>query len=375
MPMGVSMSGVPMLLDEQERFIEVPQRWLLELAILNGRTRSPATWRSYAEALYDWLRTCEANGWRWEEASETQLATYRNHMLASKTAFGHPHSESTINGRLRRIIYFYRWAARNDLLPDRDLGYESVLASRDPQWELLGHLGVRHRRDVPRILLREYRRQPRGFSRGEILAVRSQLTNERDRLIVDWGLSTGARLAEIHGLTVDRIPRRRPGFASPFIQIDLHVTKGRRRRWLWVPLELVDRTWRYIERDRRRLLRNGGRPSELWLGRWARPLARGSIESIFRDACLGAGVEGHFHMLRHTYAIVMLRILTYVNRERGLAGSTNALKAIQVLLGHASLASTAIYLQSVEVDEPTMGSAIDALSDLLNFRQYPEVAV
>ncbi len=56
-PMGVSMPGVPMLLDDQERFVEVPQRWLLELAILNGRTRSPATWRSYAEALYDWLRT------------------------------------------------------------------------------------------------------------------------------------------------------------------------------------------------------------------------------------------------------------------------------------------------------------------------------
>lgn len=43
-----------MLLDEHERFVELPQRWLLELAVLNGRTRSPATWRSYAEALYDW---------------------------------------------------------------------------------------------------------------------------------------------------------------------------------------------------------------------------------------------------------------------------------------------------------------------------------
>jgi integrase len=48
---------------------------------------------------------------------------------------------------------------------------------------------------------------------------------------------------------------------------------------------------------------------------------KGSIEGIFRRACLHAGVDGHFHMLRHTYAIVMLRILTYVNRERGLAGN------------------------------------------------------
>jgi site-specific recombinase XerD len=364
-----------MLLDDRERFIELPQRWLLELAILNGRTRSPATWRSYAEALYDWLRTCEANGWVWQDASETHLATYRNHMLASKTAFGRPHSQATINGRLRRLIYFYRWAARNDLLLDRTFSNESVLVSRDARWELLGHLGVREERDVPRILLREYHRQPRGFARGEIVAVRSELTNVRDQLIMDWGLYTGARLAEIHGLTLDRVPHVRPGFASSFVQIDLQLTKGRRRRWLWVPLELVDRTWRYIERDRRHLLRNGERRPEVWIGRWGRPLTRGSIQAIFRHACLRAGVDGHFHMLRHTYAIVMLRILSYVNRERGIAGSTNALKALQILLGHASLASTAIYLQSLEVDEPTMGSAMDALGDLLSPGRYPQVAI
>ena len=85
---------------DQERFIEAPQRWLLDVAILNGRTRSPATWRSYAEALYDWLRTCEVNGWPWEAATEAQLAAYRNHMLTTKTTFGHAHAESTINGRL-----------------------------------------------------------------------------------------------------------------------------------------------------------------------------------------------------------------------------------------------------------------------------------
>jgi len=80
-------------------------------------------------------------------------------------------------------------------------------------------------------------------------------------------------------------------------------------------------------------------------------------------------------MLGRTNASVMLSVLTYVSRERGLAGSTNALKAVQILLGHASLASTAIYLQSLEVDEPTLGSAMDALGDLLNPQRYPEVSV
>ena len=37
-PMGVPTPGVPMLVDDQERFVEAPQRWLLDVAILNGRT-------------------------------------------------------------------------------------------------------------------------------------------------------------------------------------------------------------------------------------------------------------------------------------------------------------------------------------------------
>jgi integrase/recombinase XerD len=65
-PFGLANPRVPILLDAQMRLIEPPCAWFLHLALVQGRTRSPATWRTYAEALYDWWQTCEANGWSWD---------------------------------------------------------------------------------------------------------------------------------------------------------------------------------------------------------------------------------------------------------------------------------------------------------------------
>ena len=78
---GVKMPEVPVILNDDMSIVETPQRWLFNIALDRGRTRSPATWRSYAEALYDWLQTCQANGWTWNEVDEGHLRAYRNQML------------------------------------------------------------------------------------------------------------------------------------------------------------------------------------------------------------------------------------------------------------------------------------------------------
>ena len=53
-PLGRSAPGVPMLLDGGMRLIEPACAWLMHVALVRGRTRSPQTWRTYGEALYDW---------------------------------------------------------------------------------------------------------------------------------------------------------------------------------------------------------------------------------------------------------------------------------------------------------------------------------
>ena len=105
---GVPMVSVPVLLTDDMVIVEGPQRWLFYIALNRGRTRGPATWRSYAEALYDWLQTCQANGWDWNEVEEGHLRAYRNQMLYHpSTATGRAYSSRTVNGRLRRLAMFY----------------------------------------------------------------------------------------------------------------------------------------------------------------------------------------------------------------------------------------------------------------------------
>ena len=72
-PLGLATPDVPILLDAQMRLIEPACAWFLHLALVQGRTRSPATWRTYAEALYEW-RTCEANGCHWNRVGYEEVA-------------------------------------------------------------------------------------------------------------------------------------------------------------------------------------------------------------------------------------------------------------------------------------------------------------
>lgn len=82
--------------------LELPTRWMFYLALERGRTRSPKSWKAYAEQLLDWLRHCDANGWNVFVVKDGHLAAYRRHMLKSKTILGRAFSPATINARLKR---------------------------------------------------------------------------------------------------------------------------------------------------------------------------------------------------------------------------------------------------------------------------------
>eukprot|EP00456_Euglypha_rotunda_P026239 TRINITY_DN2116_c0_g1_i1.p2 TRINITY_DN2116_c0_g1~~TRINITY_DN2116_c0_g1_i1.p2 ORF type:complete len:206 (+),score=47.47 TRINITY_DN2116_c0_g1_i1:480-1097(+) len=64
---------------------------------------------------------------------------------------------------------------------------------------------------------------------------------------------------------------------------------------------------------------------------------------------------GTLHWLRHTFAMVMLTRLQIQARANP---ALNPLKIVQVLLGHASIATTAIYLRCVELYEPDINESL-----------------
>jgi site-specific recombinase XerD len=138
--------------------------------------------------------------------------------------------------------------------------------------------------------------------------------------------------------------------------------------------------------ERRRLVTSSGEPMILWLNEAGRPMTSPAWAAVFRRASmrcrtLGIDLDVTPHALRHTFAVHMLSMLIREQIGAVLAdgapdepGSAayrrmigDPLQKLQRLLGHASIASTYIYLDSLEESRALVeaaaerwGAAVDA---------------
>lgn len=354
-PFGQPQPGVPMLLDKEMRLIEPACGWLLHIALIRGRASSPQTWRTYGEALADWWNTLEANGWDWDRVSFNELAAYRHAMLSRPSSVtGRAYARSTINLRLRVVSLFYEWCARQAIATDMTAAFEDVRLSGA---QVGGDPGM-ERRAVNALTLPSRTRLPRPLTQREVQEVRAGL-GVRDRLIVDWALLTGMRRMEIANLAVADLPRSSD---SPVARVDLSITKGRRRRVVYPPRRLLDRTLAYVREERSEAVRRGrlsglSDAKELFLKNDGMPLTPERIGSMFSRAAARRGVKGTFHSLRHTFAASMLAHLTQLAKGRQL----NPLLTLQVLLGHAQITTTQIYTHVVASDLEAVEGTVDEI--------------
>jgi site-specific recombinase XerD len=126
-------------------------------------------------------------------------------------------------------------------------------------------------------------------------------------------------------------------------------------------------------------------PMSLWLTEQGTPMTSDAWEVIFAQAsarCCRLGYELYItpHMLRHTFAVHMLAQLIRAqigalferppdatdqraDAYRRLAG--DPLRTLQKLLGHASIASTYIYLENVLEAQALIDDALDRYADSL----------
>lgn len=368
-PYGVSAPGVPMLLDRQLRLVEPACAWLMHIALVRGRTRSPQTWRSYGEALYDWWQTLEANGWRWDRVGVAEIAAYRDHWLSRPSGLtSRPYARSTINSRLRVVGLFYRWCAASGLIPQAPFAVSDVAVGRSRPAGFLAHAdasgGVV---TASTLTLRQAPTLPRALTPGAIREIVAGM-GARDRLIVEWAVMTGARRMELAGLCVAMLPRvdAAPSFAGlPVASIRLDVTKGGKRRFVYPPLPLVDRTRAYLREERAVAVRRASErdpafaePGAIFLTASGRALSGRRIGARFAEAARAADVRATFHGLRHTYAGAMLRFLQHQARRNP---DLNPLLTLQTLMGHADFATTAVYLRMLATDLAGIEVTVDEL--------------
>jgi site-specific recombinase XerD len=364
-PQGLPTPYVPILLDAEMRLIEPACAWLLHVALVRGRTRSKETWRTYGESLYDWWQTLEANGWAWDKAGSHELTAYRNRMLEGTSDHtGRPYSTATINIRLRVLALFYRWYAASGLIGEVPFSISELSLSRSRPAIFLAHVDAKGgRQAVNELTLRRTPSLPQPL---EPATIRRTMTNmdARDRLIVEWAVTTGVRRLEIAGLSVTRLPATTLA-ELPVMPIRLDVTKGGKVRQVYPPLPLIDRTRAYIREERAVVIRRARErnqsyrePDTLFLTEHGEPMTPRRIGAMFARACKIANVKATFHQLRHTFAAAMLRFL---QRQSARSPELNPMLALQAIVGHADLQTTGIYLKVLANDLSAVETAVDEL--------------
>jgi integrase/recombinase XerC len=157
----------------------------------------------------------------------------------------------------------------------------------------------------------------------------------RDRAILELFYSSGLRLSELAGLTVERID-----WTSGEVRV---WGKGAKERIVPVGAAALAalREWMGIREQWA-----GDATTALFLTEAGSPLSVRAIQTRLRDWAIRQGLPRHVHphMLRHSFASHVLQ-------------SSGDLRAVQEMLGHASIASTQVY---THLDFQYLAKAYDA---------------
>lgn len=185
----------------------------------------------------------------------------------------------------------------------------------DDPTELL--TGPKFRRPLPQTLTPgEMEKLLAAPSGGDAYAI-------RDRAMLELFYSSGLRISELCGLTLQQVDLEH-GFVRVF-------GKGAKERIVPLGAKARDAVQAYLDAGRPRLVkpRTG---SELFISERGRAISRKTLWVIVKTQAKRAGIEKSVkpHLLRHSFATHLL-------------GGGADLRAIQEMLGHASIGTTQIY--------------------------------
>jgi integrase/recombinase XerD len=146
----------------------------------------------------------------------------------------------------------------------------------------------------------------------------------RDRAALETLYATGCRASEVVSL--------RPTDLDLKQGLVRCVGKGNKERWVPLGCRAVEALNSYLEKDRGFLVSRHPETTTVLVSRTGRPLSRMGLWRIVKQHAQAAALKGDVspHTLRHSFATHLL------------AGGAD-LRAVQEMLGHASIATTQIY--------------------------------
>jgi site-specific recombinase XerD len=363
-----------------ERYVEnaAAGEWLRVL--VDGEGRSLGTARTYAGRLALYLTwAASAGGLDVVAPSVEQLATFarwlertpsRKHRRGRDRRLAEPttvvtmtasRSAATVDGILVAVVEFAGFAASHgwaDPASVAALSFSEALRFPPARW------GRGERTGLPVIKRRRVRRRrvenaPAILSRDEVAALVEGCSNIRDRFIVEALYATGLRVAELCGLRLEDLHLVPSALhlgcrvAGPHLHVVRRednengaLAKSAYPRVIPVTRDLVWLCDAY--RAARDVVEEAAASDYLLVNLWRKPLGRAltanSVEQLFVRLSAKTGVRARPHMLRHSFA-------------SEVAATTKDPALVKELLGHATVASTDVYLHSHWAD---MRAAVEA---------------
>jgi integrase len=352
--------GFPLMFDASLELIEPAVAFLHEHAVQRAHTTD--TVRTYSEILYDWFETLEQNRIAWRDAAAADLVAYRNRMMMQPSEHtDRRYSIRTINHRVRGVLRFYDWAVRTGWLSS------SPLTGRANDFSVARRARFRRSHETQStdhslFVIRQYESMPRPLSAMQTRELLAALAPPYD-LMARWQIYTGLRVSELLRLTVADITPQPQHSELRFQLIDI-LRKGRKSGYVIASRSLLEETAGFISGYRRAWLRRGARkgrrpdPAALFIGTRGTVVSKNRYQQVMQRAGGACGFKATTHLLRATFACMMLARLEQLAKS---GESINPLLIVKVLMGHEHIETTDRYLRAITVDACVLGDVFDPL--------------
>jgi integrase len=333
----------PLVIDASGSFVAEAFRFLFDVGVMRGSTRSVRTLETYAECLCDWLTFAELAEFSWRQPSSAMLAAYRDQLLGTRSSDVRrcrALSRRTVNLRMTVAIEFYKFLAE---LPDVDPDISLFVSRRLPQ--------------LRRLRVRVDRRRPRALTDAHCRLLRERLRGVH-RLIFQWALCTGLRTSSLVSIQhVDFVSLLRARSLPRLLKV--RAKRGKLVS-VHVPQPLLEATLRYIEIERVLSEHVAPRPATtLFLNSLGGAVTAKAYYRAFRRAREAVHVIAWPHQARSTFATRVRDKLENLARD---GARIDVVKVVQSLLAHADAKTTEQYLESIDIPSIDVLAVLDELS-------------
>ena len=239
---------------------------------------------------------------RWQQVTRAHIASYLLEMRDEQA-----YRPTTIARKLASLKTFFRYLRANGSIPV----------------DLIEDLNApRIQKEPPQILSQE---QVANLFRQ--VAVDSP-TGIRDMAMLHLLYATGMRVSELVALDLEHVD-----LAQATVVCAGRNGKNKRERVLPLSLLALDQIKNYLQGPRQRLIQHHPDEQALFVNHHGERLTRQGFWLIIKGYARQANIQAITpHMLRHSFAILML--------QNGME-----LRSVQELLGHAHIATTQVYSQ------------------------------